>query len=45
MLVQGLLWLGVLGVVKFDMEVGNLVLHSEPASVLDVVSLNIDARV
>ena len=45
MLVWGVLWLGRLGVFKFDMEVGNVVLHCESTSALDVVPLNIFARV
>ena len=44
MLVRGVLRLGGLGVVEFDTEVGNIVLHCETASVLDVVPLKIDAR-
>ena len=44
-LVRVLLWLGRLGVVNFDTEVGNVVLHSDLASALDVVPLNIYARV
>ena len=45
MLVRGVLWLGSLRVVKFDLEVGNVVVHSEPASAFDVVPLDIYARV
>ena len=45
MLVRGVLWLGGLGVIKFDTEVGNVILHSDPESALDVVPLNFDASV
>ena len=45
MLVKKVLWLGRLGVFKFDMEVGNVVLHCESTSALDVVPLNIFTRV
>ena len=45
MLVWEVLWLGGLGVVKFDTEVGNAVFHCEPESVLDVVPLKIDTIV
>ena len=45
MIVRGVLWLGRLGVINFDTEVGNVVFHCEPASVLDLVPLKIDARV
>ena len=45
MIVRGVLWIGGLVVVKFDTEVGNVLLHRNMASTLDVVPLNIDAVV
>ena len=45
MLVRVVMWIVRLGLVKFDTEVGNVVIHSEPASALDVVPLDIYARV
>ena len=43
MLVRGVLRIGGLGVVEFDMGVGNLVLHCETASALNVAPFKIDA--
>ena len=45
MIVRGVLWLGRLGLVKFDTKVGYVVFHCDPESALDVVPLKIDARV